>query len=123
MREVARRTADAAANIENPALLRKCKPLSLIAGGGQAAGMEMLMVASVSGVIFCGSCPISQCGVDPRKHTRSRPMRLNIRRPFSHDVLSRSIERTLSGRSEREHGYRPSTIANLRIAQFARPLL
>ena len=26
----------------------------------------------------------SQCGVDPRKHPRSRPMRLNIRRPFSH---------------------------------------
>ena len=28
----------------------------------------------------------SQCGVDPRKHARSRPMRLNVRRPFSHGV-------------------------------------
>src|SRR6516164_5742651 len=26
----------------------------------------------------------SQRGVDPRKHARSRPMRLNIRRPFGH---------------------------------------
>ncbi len=33
-----------------------------------------------------------QRGVDPRKHARSRPMRLNIRRPFSHVVLSRTIE-------------------------------
>jgi hypothetical protein len=35
----------------------------------------------------------SQCGVDPRKHARSGPMRLNIRRPFSHGALSRSIQR------------------------------
>jgi hypothetical protein len=35
----------------------------------------------------------SQCGVEPRKHAGSRPMRLNIRRPFGHDVLSRSIQR------------------------------
>ena len=35
----------------------------------------------------------SQCGVDPRKHARSRPMRLNIRRPFGHGTLSRSIQR------------------------------
>jgi hypothetical protein len=35
----------------------------------------------------------NQCGVDPRKHARSRPMRLNIRRPFSHGALSRSIQR------------------------------
>jgi hypothetical protein len=27
---------------------------------------------------------LGQRGVDPRKHARSRPMRLNIRRPFSH---------------------------------------
>jgi hypothetical protein len=36
---------------------------------------------------------LSQRGVDPRKHTRPRPMRLNIRRPFGHGVLSRSIQR------------------------------
>jgi hypothetical protein len=33
----------------------------------------------------------SQCGVDPRQHTRSRPMRLNLGRPFSHGVLSRGL--------------------------------
>jgi hypothetical protein len=27
---------------------------------------------------------LSQRGVDPRKHARSSPMRLNIRRPFGH---------------------------------------
>jgi hypothetical protein len=27
---------------------------------------------------------LDQGGVDPRKHAKSRPMRLNIRRPFSH---------------------------------------
>jgi hypothetical protein len=36
---------------------------------------------------------LGQHGVDPRKHARSRPMRLNIRRPFSHGALSRSIQR------------------------------
>jgi hypothetical protein len=35
---------------------------------------------------------LSQRGVDPRKHARSSPMRLNIRRPFSHGGLPRPIE-------------------------------
>jgi hypothetical protein len=34
----------------------------------------------------------SQRGGDPCKHARSRPMRLNIRRPFSHGVLSNCQE-------------------------------
>jgi len=34
----------------------------------------------------------SQCGVDPRKHARSRPMRWNVLGPFSHGVLSRSSD-------------------------------
>src|SRR5258707_5721679 len=39
---------------------------------------------------------LSQCGVDPREHARSRPMRLNISLPFSHGALSRCIgERTI----------------------------
>src|SRR5262249_37391491 len=42
VREVPRRPANAAANIENPAVLRKCNPLSLLASGGQASRMEML---------------------------------------------------------------------------------
>jgi hypothetical protein len=33
-----------------------------------------------------------QRGVDPRKHARSRPMRLNIGRPLSHEALSRSLD-------------------------------
>jgi hypothetical protein len=33
---------DAAADIENPAALRKCNPLSLIAGRRQTARMQML---------------------------------------------------------------------------------
>src|SRR5262249_20324973 len=41
-REVPRRPANAAANIENPAVRRKCNPLSLLPSGGQAPRMEML---------------------------------------------------------------------------------
>jgi len=36
------RPADAAADIETPAALRKCNPLSLIAGRRQTARMQML---------------------------------------------------------------------------------
>ena len=34
----------------------------------------------------------SQRGVEPPKHARSRPMRLNVLGPFSHGVLSRSSD-------------------------------
>src|SRR5262249_52645461 len=86
--------ANAAANIENPAFLRKCNPLSLLASGGQASRMEMLdSRKDFRGQNLWVLSQFSQCGVDPRKHPRSRPMRLNIRRPFSHGVLSRSIQR------------------------------
>src|SRR6516164_3527094 len=44
----------------------------------------------------------SQCGVDPRKHARSRPMRLNIRRPFGHGVLSRRLNEGSIVASERQ---------------------
>ena len=44
-------------------------------------------VARISGVRLWVLSQFSQCGVDPRKHPRSRPMRLNIRRPFSHGAL------------------------------------
>src|SRR4029453_12954358 len=82
-----------AANIENPAVLRKCNPLSLLASGGQAPRMEMLDRSKDFWVEFLRiMSQFSQCGVDPRKHARSRPMRLNIRRPFSHGVLSNCQE-------------------------------
>jgi len=93
-REVPRWPANAAANIENPAVLRKCNPLSLLTSGGQAPRMEMLdRSRDFRGELLRIMSQFSQCGVDPRKHARSRPMRLNIRRPFSHGVLSRSIQR------------------------------
>jgi hypothetical protein len=93
MREVPRRPADATANIENPAVPRNCDPLSLIASGGQAPRMEMLKCSKdFRAQILWVVSQLSQRGVDPRKHARSRPMRLNIRRPFSHGALSRSIE-------------------------------
>src|SRR5262249_23063063 len=93
-RAVRRRPANAAANIENPAVLRKCNPLSLLTSGGQAPRMEMLdRSKDFRGQLLRIMSQFSQCGVDPRKHARSRPMRLNIRRPFSHGVLSRSIQR------------------------------
>src|SRR5262249_1079757 len=73
------------------AVLRKCNPLSLLASGGQASRMEMLdSRKDVRGQNLWVLSQFSQCGVDPRKHPRSRPMRLNIRRPFSHGALSRS---------------------------------
>jgi hypothetical protein len=31
---------------------------------------------------------LGQRGVDPRKHARSRPMRLNVFGPFSHGAIS-----------------------------------
>jgi hypothetical protein len=56
--------------------------------------MEMLdSRKDFSGELLRIMSQLSQRGVDPRKHARSRPMRLNIRRPFSHGVLSRSIQR------------------------------
>src|SRR6266487_3331546 len=86
MREVPRRPTDATANIENTALFRNCDPLSLIPSGGQAARMEMLKRSKDFRVqILWVVSQLSQRGVDPRKHTRSRPMRLNIRW-FGHGV-------------------------------------
>src|SRR5262245_54036564 len=94
VREVVRRPANAAANIENPAVLRRCNPLSLLASGGQASRMEMLdRSKDFRGELLRIMSQFSQCGVEPRKHAGSRPMRLNIRRPFSHGALSRSIQR------------------------------
>src|SRR5262249_14147052 len=49
VREVPRRPANAAANIENPAILRKCNPLSQLASGGQAPRMKMLEGSKGSG--------------------------------------------------------------------------
>jgi hypothetical protein len=43
---------------------------------------------------------LSQRGVDPRKHPRSRPMRLNIRRPFSHSLVSRRLYKGTTVMSE-----------------------
>jgi hypothetical protein len=86
--------ANAAANIENSAVLRKCNPLSLLASGGQASRMEMLdSRKDFRSQNLWVLSQFSQCGVDPRKHARSCPMRLNIRRPFSHGALSRPIQR------------------------------
>jgi hypothetical protein len=85
MHEIPRRPADATAHIENAALLRKCDPLSLIASGGKAARMEMLKCSEDFRIqILWVVSLLDQGGVDPRKHAKSRPMRLNIRRPFSH---------------------------------------
>jgi hypothetical protein len=90
MREVPRRPTDSTANIENAALLRKRDPLSLIASGGLAARMEMLDGSKDFRVqILWVVSQLSQRGVDPRKHARSRPMHLNIRRPLNHRVKSR----------------------------------
>ena len=92
MREVSRRPTDSTANIEYATLLRKRDPLSLIACGGQAARMEMLDGSKDFRVQILWIVPqLSQRGVDPRKHPRSRPMRLNIRRPFSHGLVSRRL--------------------------------
>src|SRR5262245_62594562 len=95
VREVPRRPANAAANIENSAVLRKCNPLSLLASGGQASRMEMLdRSKDFRGELLRIMSQFSQCGVEPRKHAGSRPMRLNIRRPLGPGVISRSIHRT-----------------------------
>ena len=94
VREVPRRPANAAANIENPAFFRKCNPLSLLPSGGQTSRMEMLdRSKDFRGELLRIMSQFGQCGVEPRKHARSRPMRLNVRRPFGHGVLSRSIQR------------------------------
>src|SRR5262245_9542629 len=97
MLQVARRAANAAANIENSTVLRKCNPLSLLASGGQASRMEMLdSRKDFRGQNLWVLSQFSQCGVDPRKHPRSRPMRLNIRHPFSHGALSRRFNEIMS---------------------------
>src|SRR6476660_4810368 len=97
MREIPRRPADAAANIEDPAVLRKCNSLSLTASGAQAPRMKMLEGSKdFRAQILWVVSQLSQCGVDPRKHARSRPMRLNIGRPFSHRVISFAWTRVAS---------------------------
>ena len=83
MREVARRPADAATDIENPAVLRRCNPHGLIAGGGRAARVKMLDGGKdFRSEVLRIMSRFSECGVNPRKHTSPRPMRLNIHRQF-----------------------------------------
>jgi hypothetical protein len=92
VREIPRRSANAAPNIENPAVLRKCKPLSLLASGGQAPTMEMLdRSKDFSGELLRIMSQLSERGVDPRKHARSRPMRLNVFGAFSHGAFVRTV--------------------------------
>jgi hypothetical protein len=65
--------------------------------------MEMLDRSKDFGVEFLRiMSQFSQCGVDPRKHARSRPMRLNIRRPFGHGILSRRLNEGSIVASERQ---------------------
>src|SRR5258708_37073891 len=88
MGEIPPGPADATANIEDPAVLRKCNPVSLTASGGQAPRMKMLEGSKDFRVqVLRVVSQFSQRGVDPRKHARSRPMRLNVLGPFSHGVL------------------------------------
>ena len=64
----------------------------------------------------------SQRGVDPRKHARSRPMRLNIRRPFGHGGhLVRLKERT-SAASERKVASRARRCGLFRAVAFSIPV-
>jgi hypothetical protein len=50
--------------------------------------MEMLdRSKDFSGELLRIMSQLSQRGVDPRKHAGSRPVRLNIRRPFSHGAV------------------------------------
>src|SRR5438552_6998952 len=93
MREIPRRPADATANIENAAVLCNCNPVSLTASGGQTPRMKMLEGSKdFRAQILRVMSQFSQRGVDPRKHARSRPMRLNVLGPFSHGVLSCSSD-------------------------------
>jgi hypothetical protein len=83
MREIPRRAADATANIEDPAVLRKCNPISLTASGGQTPRMKMFESSKdFRAQVLWVVSQFSQSGVDPRKHARSGPMRLNVLRPF-----------------------------------------
>src|SRR5438128_10276637 len=85
--------ARATANIENAAVLRNCNPVSLTASGGQTPRMKMLEGSKdFRAQILRVVSQFSQRRVDPRKHARSRPMRLNVLGPFSHGVLSCSSD-------------------------------
>src|SRR5262249_43476446 len=93
--EISRRPADATANMENAAVVCKCDPLNLIARGGEAPRMGMLdRSKDFRAQILWVVSQLSQRGVDPRKHARSRPIGLNIRW-FSHGV-SRSMNEASS---------------------------
>src|SRR5262245_39036806 len=58
-----------------------------------------------------------QCGIDPPKHARSRPMRLNIRRPFSHGVLSRRLNDGSIGAIERQSAVLVCSLGNPKNAK------
>jgi hypothetical protein len=65
---------------------------------------------------------LGQRGVDPRKHTRSRPMSLNIRW-FSHGVLSRSMNEGTSTINARQSAaeLRATVVPSRVIALSTRP--
>src|SRR5439155_12732649 len=110
-----RRPADGTANIENVAVLCNCNPVSLTASGGQTPRMKMLEGSKdFRAQILRVVSQFSQCGVDPRKHARSRPMRLNIRRAFSHGAPSRRLNEGSIVASEQQSAATVCVFLNVR---------